>query len=69
MPDRVSNPGPLTYDRVMVLTHLHDKQGRQGSDRTLSLVRQPFYWPGLEADVQHSQNMCPMISDENSSKT
>ena len=36
-----------------VLRHLHDDVGHQGRDRTLSLVRQRFYWPGLECDVEH----------------
>ena len=30
-----------------VLGHLHDNMGHQDRDRTLSLVRQWFYWPGL----------------------
>ena len=35
-----------------VLGHLHGDMGHQGRDRTLSLVRQRFYWPGLETDVE-----------------
>ena len=31
----------------IVLQHLHDDFGHQGRDRTLSLVRARFYWPGL----------------------
>ena len=42
----------------LFLKHLHDDQGLQGHDRTLSLVRQRFYWPGLEADVQHKVKTC-----------
>ena len=35
----------------IVLKHLHVNFGHQGRDRTLSLVRARFYWPGLEPDV------------------
>ena len=48
---------PPNY-RATVLKHLHDDQGHQGRDRTLSLGRQRFYWPGLEADVQHKVKTC-----------
>ena len=32
--------------------------GHQGRDRTFSLVRQRFYWPGLEADVEQKIKNC-----------
>ena len=41
-----------------VLRHLHDDVGHQGRDITLLLVRQRFYWPGLESDVQHKVKSC-----------
>ena len=41
-----------------VLGHLHDDMGHQGRYRTLSLVRQRFYWPGLEADVEQNIKNC-----------
>ena len=41
-----------------VLGHLHDDMGHQGRDRTLSLVCQRFYWPGLEADVVQKIKNC-----------
>lgn len=44
--------------RDKVLKHLHDDAGHQGRDRTLSLVRQRFYWPGLEADVNNKIKSC-----------
>ena len=43
---------------MTVLKHLHDDQGHQDRDRTLSLVRQRFYWPGLGADAQHKVKTC-----------
>ena len=32
--------------------------GHQGRDRTLSLVRAHFYWPGLESDVVNKVGNC-----------
>ena len=34
-----------------VLQGLHDSGGHQGQHRTLSLVRQRFFWSGMERDV------------------
>ena len=47
-----------SYYRAKLLKHSHNDQGHQGRDRTLSLVRQRFYWPGLEADAQHKVKTC-----------
>ncbi|KAL5020582.1 hypothetical protein ScPMuIL_002335, partial [Solemya velum] len=41
---------PSSY-KELVLKGLHDDVGHQGRDRTSWLVRQRFFWPGLEADV------------------
>ena len=41
-----------------VLWHLHDDVGYQGRDRTLSLVRQRFNWPGLKSDVENKVKYC-----------
>ena len=48
---------PLHF-RSIVLKHLHDDIGHQGRDRTLSLVRSRFYWPGLEKDVEDKVKNC-----------
>lgn len=42
----------------VVLKHLHDDVGHQGRDRTLSLVRSRFFWPGLESDVENKVKSC-----------
>ncbi|MCG8048682.1 MAG: RNase H-like domain-containing protein, partial [Candidatus Thiodiazotropha endolucinida] len=42
----------------IVLKHLHDDVGHQGRDRTLSLVRSRFFWPGLESDVENKVKSC-----------
>ena len=47
-----------SHFKDQVLRHLHDDVGHQGRDRTLSLVRQRFYWPGLESDVEHKVKSC-----------
>ena len=44
--------------RDKVLEHLHDDMGHQGRDRTLSLVRQRFYWPGLDSGVEKKVKGC-----------
>lgn len=44
--------------RDLVLKQLHDELGHQGQDRTLSLVRARFFWPGFETDVQHKVKNC-----------
>ena len=48
---------PLHF-RSIVLKQLHDDVGHQGRDRTLSLVRSRFYWPGLEKDVEQKVKNC-----------
>ena len=47
-----------SHFRSEVLKQLHDDVGHQGRDRTLSLVRQRFYWPGLESDVEEKVKNC-----------
>ncbi|KAL8615846.1 hypothetical protein ACOMHN_048554 [Nucella lapillus] len=42
-----------------VLFELHDQMGHQGLDRTISLVRQRVYWPGMMKDVQQYIERCP----------
>lgn len=36
-----------------VLRELHDNMGHQGLDRTMSLIRERFYWPRMNYDVDH----------------
>ncbi|KAL7883023.1 hypothetical protein SRHO_G00006810 [Serrasalmus rhombeus] len=37
----------------MVLRELHNEMGHQGVDRTVSLIRDRFFWPNLKRDVEH----------------
>lgn len=41
-----------------VLTLLHQQHGHQGVERTLELVRQRCYWPGMSADVAQWVQKC-----------
>ena len=52
-----ANSSPFHF-KDKVLRHLHYDVGHQGRDRTLSLVRQKFYWPGLESDVESKVKSC-----------
>lgn len=37
--------------RVKVLRSLHDESGYLGTERTLALARDRFYWPKMQADI------------------
>ena len=41
-----------------VLGELHDNLGHQGVDRTLSLCRSRFFWPGMSTDVERYCQNC-----------
>ncbi len=43
---------PANY-KQRVLKELHDNMGHQGLDRTMSLIRERFYWPQMHNDVDH----------------
>ena len=42
---------PKVY-RDIALAGLHDEAGHQGRDRTMSLVKFRFYWPGMDGDIE-----------------
>lgn len=48
---------PLSL-RPEVLTGCHDEAGHQGQDRTLSLLKQRFYWSTMERDVRDYVKHC-----------
>ena len=48
---------PLSY-RELVFKALHDSLGHQGRDRTTSLVKQRFFWPGIDAYVRDKVQSC-----------
>ena len=38
--------------KTKVLQELHNNMGHQGAERTLLLVRDRFFWPYLQSDVE-----------------
>lgn len=42
-----------------VFEALHDDLGHQGRDRTVSLFKERFYWPGMDADIARMVKNCP----------
>ena len=48
---------PSCY-RTEVLQSLHDRMGHMGRDRTLHLVRERFFWPGMTTDVEQHITSC-----------
>ena len=44
--------------RSVVLKLLHDDSGHHGRDRTTSLVRSRFFWPGLESNIEKKVKGC-----------
>ena len=45
--------------REWALKALHDNVGHQGRDRTLWLVKQRFFWPGVDEAVKTKVQTCP----------
>ena len=37
----------------VILKSLHNDMGHPGIDRTMLLVRDRFYWPGMDKDVEN----------------
>ena len=48
-------PGHFT---TKVLKGLHNQVGHQGIVRTLILLRERFFWPGMHRDATHYVNKC-----------
>ena len=41
-----------------ILAGLHDDIGHPGRERTLSLIRERFFWPGMTTDVENHVSTC-----------
>ena len=37
----------------------HDNMGHLGIERTTSLLRDRFYWPSMQEDIEHHIKTCP----------
>ena len=48
---------PITY-RDDIFKALHYDLGHQGRDRTTSLIKQRFFWPGIDAFVAEQVRQC-----------
>ena len=44
--------------RPLLLTAYHDHLGHPSSQRTASLIRQRYYWPGMDRDVHEHVSAC-----------
>ena len=49
---------PEVYHDI-ALAGLHDEAGHQGRDRTFSLVKSRFFWPGMDGDIEKYIKNCP----------
>ena len=45
--------------RTKAIEGCHDQVGHLGQDRVLELLRDRFYWPGMDTDVASHNNSCP----------
>lgn len=45
--------------REEVFQALHDDLGHQGRDRTTSLFKQRFFWPGMDSYIEEKVQQCP----------
>ena len=48
-----------------ILHQLHDESGHLGVQRTKEKVKERFYWPGYEADIEHWVHDCQMCQKRN----
>ena len=42
----------------LILKHLHDNTGHQGIERTVTLIRDRFYWPKIQQDIEKYCKQC-----------
>ena len=53
---------PQDRRKVLAYCHNHKTAGHLGVRKTLSKIRQTFYWPGMQRDVRHYVKGCDVCS-------
>ena len=51
--------------RDLVLLQLHDRAGHLGVHGTVELVKEQFYWPGYESDIENWAHECQQCQQRN----
>ena len=51
--------------RTTVLQQLHDNSGHLGIRKTTESIKQRFYWPGYESDIEIYVKECPQCQQRN----
>ena len=69
---RVSSSDSVCTQRVVptsfvekILHQLHDESGHRGVQRTKEKIKERFYWPGYEADIEYWVHECQICQRQN----
>lgn len=54
--------------RITVLKELHDQMGHQGTDRTVSLIRDRFFWPYMQQGIKQYAMTCACLKQKKPSR-
>ncbi|KAL1278521.1 hypothetical protein QQF64_025194 [Cirrhinus molitorella] len=51
-------------NKITVLRALHDQMGHQGTDRTISLIRDRFFWPYMQREIEQYVMSCMCLKQK-----
>uniref|UniRef100_A0A8C6LDR0 Gypsy retrotransposon integrase-like protein 1 n=1 Tax=Nothobranchius furzeri TaxID=105023 RepID=A0A8C6LDR0_NOTFU len=54
--------------KARVLNELHDQMGHQGTDRTTSLIRDRFFWPYMQREIEQYVMKCTCLKQKKPSR-
>uniref|UniRef100_A0A3Q2EEI4 Gypsy retrotransposon integrase-like protein 1 n=1 Tax=Cyprinodon variegatus TaxID=28743 RepID=A0A3Q2EEI4_CYPVA len=54
--------------KARVLHDLHDQMGHQGTDRTVSLIRDRFFWPYMQREIEQYVMKCTCLKQKKPSR-